>query len=269
MEVLISRFITDEDMDLCYFMGTDMQVAFFKRKDFLVFNHAKFFRRLVDHNIRIKSVHAPATDVYHQANNEFMTTLKTIRDTYKVKVITLHPQRGEKQQAKSYYRRLEEEIKEMGIILAYETFEEEAVNNKWISQLEEMHRYFDILNLSFLGITYDFTHATFEKCIDEVSSYNEKIKVIHLSDALRGKPLDMNEYHQHLPLGYGDYRITEFVDLLKAINYRNFIVLEYHPEYDHLLKGDAEALMKYINGDKTSLLELMEARRKNKKSVDI
>ncbi|MCG8571105.1 MAG: sugar phosphate isomerase/epimerase [Spirochaetes bacterium] len=261
MEILISRFVSDENMDLSLFTDSAMQVAFFQRKVFRNFDHSRFNKRLKDHQISVRSIHAPATDVYHQANNEFMDMLQTIIDIYQVNTITIHPQRGEKKQAKRYYQKLEEEIKKMGIILAYETFEEEAVNRKWISQLEEMHKYFDVLKFPFLGITYDFTHSTYEKSLEEVSRYHEKIKVVHLSDAKKDKPLDMNEYHQHLPLGSGDYKVIKFIDLLLNIKYQHFVVLEYHPEYDHLLKTDAQALQDYILGNQEPLLEIIEQRK--------
>ncbi len=260
MKVLISKFVTDESMDLIPFADSDMQIAFFKRKTFRDFDHERFYQRLIEHNINVASIHAPATDVYHQQNDEFINTLKTIQEVYKVKIITLHPQRGEKKLAKHNYRKLEQQIMDMGIILAYETFEKEAINIKWISQLEDMHKYFDLLKMPFLGITYDFTHSTYENCLDEVRKYNQKIHVIHFSDALRDKPLDLNEYHQHLPLGFGTYRVKDFIDLLIEINYQHIIVLEYYPEYDHLLKNDAALLRQYINGEKDSLLELLNAR---------
>lgn len=262
MEVMISRFISDKDMDLSIFNGSKMQVSFFQRSTFREFDHPYFYRRLLENNINIMSIHAPAADVYHYKDNEFINMLKTIKDIYKVKIITIHPQRGDKKEAKGHFERLEEVINEMDIILAYETFEKEAMNKKWISQLEEMHHYFDLLKFPFLGITYDFTHSTYEENIEEFKKYYEKIYVIHLSDALRNKPLDSNEYHQHLPLGYGDYRVVEFLDLIIEVNYAHFIVLEYHPEYDHLLKNDAFAVEEYLKGNKEILLSILEERKK-------
>lgn len=268
MEVLISQFVSDEEMDLSHFQNSKMQLAFFKRKTFWEFDHEYFLKRLKENNILIRSIHAPATDVYHQANNEFIRTLERIKSTYNIEVITLHPQRGERRQAKSNYRKLEQRIKELGLILAYETFEEEAMDRKWISQLDDMHRYFDVLKFPFLAVTYDFTHSTYERSLEEVSAYNNKIQVIHLSDALRDRPLDRNEFHQHLPLGYGDYRVEEFIELLIEINYKHFIVLEYHPQYSHLLQGDAAALEAYLRGDKEPLRAILRKRAKNRKTVD-
>jgi hypothetical protein len=119
--------------------------------------------------------------------------------------------------------------------------------------------------IPFIG---DFTHSTWEENVEEVAKYNDRIQVIHLSDALRNRPLDPNEYHQHLPLGYGDYRVLEFLELLERIGYAHFIVLEYHPEYDDLLRSDAAAVDSWFHGDRTMLLAIMEARRKELRPVD-
>jgi sugar phosphate isomerase/epimerase len=269
MNILISRFVTDPQMDLSDFKDSSMQVAFFQRKVFQEFDHELFYKRLIEHNIKIESIHAPAADIYHQKDNEFFNMLNIIKNIYKVKIITLHPQRGHRDQAREHFIRFEEEIKNTGLILAYETFEKEAINKKWISQLEDMHNYFDLLKFPFLGITYDFTHSTYEENIEEVTKYNEKIYIIHLSDALKDRPLDANEYHQHLPLGYGNYRVIEFLDLLIKIKYNHIIVLEYHPEYDALLKTDSHALTEYFNGNKNLLKNLIEERHKIKHTRDI
>jgi sugar phosphate isomerase/epimerase len=268
VEVLISRFVTDQAMDLSPFAGAAMQVAFFQRKTFNAIDHRLLYGRLRDHGIAVRSVHAPAADVHHRAGDEFMNTLRTIKDVYGVQVITVHPQRGEKESAKAHFRELEAEIRRMGIILAYETFEKEMMDRKWVSQVDEMHEYFDALEYPFLGVTYDFTHSSYEDNVEEVARYHDKIFVVHLSDALRDKPLDPNEYHQHLPLGFGNYRVAEFLDLLVGIDYRHFIVIEYHPEYDALLKTDAAAVAAYLGGNKAPLLDLMEERSRHRPSED-
>lgn len=268
MEVLISRFVTDGEMDLEPFAGTAMQVAFYQRKTFAEIDHRRFAERLRRHGISIRSVHAPAADVYHREGGEFINTLKTIKDAYGVRVVTVHPQKGDKATAKAHLAELEEDIRGLGVILAYETFEKEMMDRKWVSQVDEMHEYFGALDYPFLGVTYDFTHSSCEDNVEEVARWNDKIFVVHLSDALRDRPLDKNEKHQHLPLGYGDYRVAEFLDLLVSIDYRHFVVIEYHSEYDHLLKIDAAAVAAYLRGDKEPLLGLMHARSGARKEAD-
>lgn len=260
MEVLVSRFVDDADMDLAPFAGMPMQVAFYQRKVFHAIDHKRLSSRLADHGIAVRSVHAPAADVYHRKGDEFLSILRTIRESYGVEVITVHPQKGDKASALTHFRELEGRIAELGVTLAYETFEKEMMDVKWVSQVDEMHRCFDAFELPFLRVTYDFTHSTYEQSVEEVEANNSLIQVIHLSDALRERPLDPNEFHQHLPLGYGDYRVLEFLELLERINYEHFIVLEYHPEYDALLRGDASAVSAWFKGDRGPLEGLMAKR---------
>jgi len=268
METLISRFVEDEEMDLEPFAGASMQISFFQRKTFAAVDHRRFAARLREQRIAVRSVHAPAADVYHREGDEFINTLKTIKEAYGVRVVTVHPQKGDKATAKAHLKDLEEEIRRLGLILAYETFEKEMMNRKWVSQVDEMHEYFGALDYPFLGVTYDFTHSAYEDNVEEVARYHDKIHVVHLSDALRDRPLDPNEKHQHLPLGYGDYRVAEFLDLLVDIKYDHFVVVEYHPEYDPLLKIDAAAVDAYLKGNKKPLLGLMRARSGDRREAD-
>jgi sugar phosphate isomerase/epimerase len=268
VEVLISRFVDDPDMDLSPFAGSAMQLAFFKRSTFRSIDHGRLAARLREAGVSVRSVHAPAADVWHAEGGEFIRTLRAIKHNYGVEVITVHPQKGDKAGARSRFRELEAEIRELGVVLAYETFEKEMMDRKWVSQVEEMHRCFDAFEYPFLRVTYDFTHSTYKENIEEVALYNDRIQVIHLSDALRDKPLDPNEYHQHLPLGYGDYRVVEFLELLERIGYGHFIVLEYHPDYDSLLRGDAAAVSAFFRGDKGPLLSLIGKRRGAKATRD-
>ena len=261
MEVLVSRFVDDADMDLSPFEGASMQLAFFKRKVFHSIDHRRLRDRVRDAGITVRSVHAPAADVHHRAGEEFLSVLRTIREVYGVEVVTVHPQKGDKESARSHFRELEREIEALGILHAYETFEKEMMDVKWVSQVEEMHRCFDDFGFPFLRVTYDFTHSSRDDSLAEVEADNGLIEVVHLSDALRDKPLNHNEYHQHLPLGYGDYPVLEFVDLLERIGYDRFVVLEYHPEYDGLLRGDAAALAARFAGDRGPLERLVEGRR--------
>lgn len=261
MEVLLSRFVEDPDMDLGAFEGAALQLAFYRRATFHAIDHRRLAARLRAARIRVRSVHAPAADVYHRKGEEFLGVLRTIREVYGVEVVTVHPQRGTKETARAHLAELEEEIRALGLVLAYETFEREMMNVKWVSQVEEMHRCFDAFERPFLRVTYDFTHSAYEDNVEEVALWNERIEVIHLSDALRERPLDPNERHQHLPLGYGDYRVLEFLRLLERIGYARFLVLEYHPEYDAFLRGDAAALEAWFRGERAPLESLMEERR--------
>ncbi len=261
MKVLASLFVSGAGDDLSAVAGLPIQLAFYKRADFRNFDHGSFVKRLRDEGIKVESVHAPAADVFHDHGGEFIGTIETIKKYYGVDVITVHPQRGTKQHARQLYRKIEERIRELGVIIAYETFEEAGDRRKWITQMEEMHRYFDAIRYDFLCVTYDFTHSSPETNLREIRKFNSRIRAIHLSDALSDRPLSLDETHQHLPLGYGDYPVLEFLKELEDINYRGLVILEYLPQYHHLLKKDSFLLAAYFMGNQEPLREEIFRRR--------
>jgi sugar phosphate isomerase/epimerase len=189
--------------------------------------------------------------------------LTTIRDVYGVRVITVHPQRGPRRHARSLYRKIEERIAALDIIIAYETFEKHHEDRKWISQVEDMHDYFDALKLPFLGVTYDFTHSENPRNLQEVRHFHRRIHAVHFSDARSDRPLDDNEKHQHLALGYGDYAVLEFLQVLQDVGYAGFLILEYLPAYREYLRGDVELLDGYIQNGDPRFVEVVDERRKN------
>ena len=262
VKVLASLFVESVDDNLTPIEGLPIQLAFYKRSTFRNFDHANLLKRLNDKNIHVESVHAPAADVFHNEGNEFLNTIETIKNIYDVKIITVHPQRGTKKHAKNYYRKIEEHIRNLDVIIAYETFEEIHDHRKWITQVNDMHKYFDLLKFDFLGVTYDFTHSDFDKNLNEIKQFNSRIHAIHLSDARKDRPLDPNEKHQHLPLGYGDYQVIEFLEILQKIEYSGLIIVEYLPQYNHLLKQDTILLAGYALGNKEPLLSEYHKRRK-------
>ena len=251
MEVLLSKFIEDPDHDLTQLSDSPIQLAFYRRKTFRDFDHQGFKANLARHNIRVESVHAPAADIYHSANNEFINTLKTIKKHYGVRLITIHPQRGQRRQAKAYFKKMREILESLDIILAYETFEGEEAEKKWIYQLRDMHNYFCLLDYPFLGITYDFAHGQGEAGIREVEDYSDLVRIIHFSDALKEMPPEPEEHHQHLPLGMGEYPVIPFLDMLMKIGFKGYLIIEYWDQYHHLLKKDARAVNDYIRGKRS------------------
>jgi len=215
----------------------------------------KEINRLKTFGIKVESVHAPAADVYHTHGDEFINTLETIKKFYGSGVITVHPQRGDRRQARAQYKKIEERIRRLGIVIAYETFEMEHDNRKWITQVEDMHRYFDVLKFPFLGVTYDFTHSQPGKNLIEIRHFHSRIHAIHLSDAGSDQPLDENEKHQHLALGIGDYPVIEFLDVLEKIEYKGFVILEYLPAFRCYLQQDWRLLDAYAREKKAHFLK--------------
>ncbi|MHC4871179.1 MAG: sugar phosphate isomerase/epimerase family protein [Planctomycetota bacterium] len=260
MKILASHFVESVDDDLSHIEQLPIQLAFYKRSTFKDFNHQEFIKRLQILDITVESVHAPAADVYHAHGDEFINMLKTIKSNYQVEVITVHPQRGNRKHARSHYEKLEKQISELGVVIAYETFEKKHEERKWITQVEDMHKYFDVMKFPFLGVTYDFTHSENPQNLKEVREYNSKIKAVHLSDARTDKPLDENEKHQHLPLGMGNYSVLEFLEVLKAVKYQGFVILEYLPQFRHYLKEDFSLLENYLLRDDNKIIDVLNER---------
>lgn len=261
MKLLASLFIETPEDDLGNISGLPVQLAFYKRSTFRKFSHQHLLQRLMEQRITVESVHAPAADIYHSHGDEFINMLQTIRDTYNVRVITVHPQRGDRRQAKALYNRIEERIKELDIIIAYETFEPIHEERKWITQVEDMQRCFDALHLPFLGVTYDFTHAEPKKTAGEIRHFHKHIHAIHFSDARSDLPLDPDEKHQHLAPGFGNFPVMDFLNILQKIEYKGFLILEYLPAYQHLLHEDFAALQQFILGEPDSFIELYSRRQ--------
>ena len=264
MKILGSLFVASPDDDLSTISGLPIQLSFYKRSTFRNFNHTRMLKNLDDNGITVESVHAPAADIYHSHGDEFLSMLQTIRETYGVRVITVHPQRGDRRQAKALYKKVEEQIKKMDIIIAYETFEEIHEERKWISQIEDMHRYFDALKFPFLGVTYDFTHSDAARSISEIRHFHKHIHAVHFSDARSDLPLDPNEKHQHLALGYGNFPVLDFLSTLQKVEYKGYLILEYLPVWQHLLREDYEALQQYIRGSREAFLDLYSDRQNRK-----
>lgn len=263
MTLLGSLFVESPDDDLTAIEGLPIQLSFYKRATFRHFDHNRMLHRLKDNGITVESVHAPAADIYHSHGDEFIRMLQTISEIYGVKVITVHPQRGERRQARALYKKIEDRIREMKIIIAYETFETIHDKRKWISQLEDMHRYFDALKFPFLGVTYDFTHSEADKCISEIRHFHKHIHAIHFSDARSDLPLDPNEKHQHLALGYGNFPVIDFLENLRKVNYQGYLILEYLPAYLHLLQEDFSSLQAYLHGNRDLFLNTYSTRQQN------
>ena len=261
MDVLASHFVDDVNDDLSHIQGLPIQLAFYKRATFKGFDHEFFLSRLEENNITVKSIHAPAADVYHHHGDEFINMLGTIKKHYGVKIITVHPQRGQKRHARNLYGKIEDRIRELDVVIAYETFESIHDERKWITQVEDMHRYFDAMKFNFLGVTYDFTHSESPRNIKEIRHFHRRIHAVHLSDARSDMPLDPNEKHQHLPLGEGNYHVLDFLDVLTEIKYQGLIILEYLPKYRHLLKGDTLLMQDYTMGRRGPFLAVYHKRR--------
>ncbi|MEM2925816.1 MAG: TIM barrel protein [Methanocellales archaeon] len=182
-------------------------------------------------NIKVCSVHAPTIDVFDE---DFLDVLRFIKREYEVELISLHPQRGNRELAMAKLSELAGEINEIGVILAYENFPSSSY--KWIARARDMYSAF---NMPFLKLTYDTSHAEVENSLSEVEFCLRKIEAIHLSDQIKGD--------EHLPIGTGRYPVFELLSLLKVKQYSGCIVLEYMPWYEELLREDVKKVEAFLS----------------------
>ena len=228
MQILASKFIYLEEQKnltevLKPFKNMAVQLAFFHRRDFLQMNHKHIREVCTSLNIDIPTVHAPTVDVF---NEEFLEIIGRIRDIYDVKVISIHPQKGDIGMALA---KLEEYATELeDFTLAYENFPSPSGKRKWIHLPSEMYQKFE---LPFLKLTFDTSHLDNpDDCIEEFGGVSDKVAVVHLSDYNKGK--------QHQPLGAGCVPYEKFVRHLKEMNFLGFVVLEYMEEFEGRLIDD-------------------------------
>lgn len=239
MELSMSKFIYPEDIArlesiLKPFSNKNLQLAFFKRADFMTFDHYKIKELANKLNISISTIHAPTCDVIH---NEFLEILKLVKEVYEVKTVSIHPQRCLREEALIKLEQFKNEILALNITLAYENFyPTKRSREKWIYLPEEMY---ELFNQPFLRITYDCAHALVNnKTLEIFEKILDKVAIVHLSNRSNSR--------EHLPIEQGSFPIFALLDILKTKNFQGSVVLEYMPEYENKLFEDFEKVNKYI-----------------------
>lgn len=234
MRILASKFIYPQDEKnlaevLRPFRNLAIQLAFFQRRSFLQMSHGSIKEICNSLNIEIPTVHAPTVDVF---DKEFLKVIETIKENYNVKLISIHPQKGDAASALAKLDEYSGVLEDLGVILAYENFPSSAAKRKWICLPSHMY---SIFNLPFLKLTFDTSHLDSPSdCIEEFKMVCDKVAVIHLSDN--------DKRSRHLPLGMGCLAHQQFLEHLKACNFGGPVVLEYMYEYERRLIEDAHRL---------------------------
>lgn len=238
MQILASKFIYPKDEsslkeNLLPFRDIPLQLAFFKKSDFLKLNHP-FIKEVCDSlNIQIPTIHAPTTDVF---DSDFLKIIELIKKIYKIKIISIHPQKGNISLALAKLEEYSSVIRDLDLILAYENFPTWVGKRKWINSSQDMYLKF---KLPFLRLTFDISHLDNpSNCIKEIDKVFDKVEIIHLSDN--------NLKKQHLPLGEGTIPYEEFLKYLKERSFSGYIVLEYLSEFEFKLYPDLEKVLKLL-----------------------
>lgn len=238
MQILASKFIYPKDVKnlkdiFLPFQKLSLQLAFFQRKDFLKLDHSEIKDIYESLNIKVLTIHAPTTDVFDE---EFLEIVESIKKIYKVKVISIHPQRGDTNSALAKLEEYEDFFRSLDIILAYENFPSPVSKRKWIYLPQDMYSKF---NLPFLKLTFDTSHLDSpSECVKELNSVYDKVEVIHLSDRDSKK--------QHLPLGEGILPYKQFLNFLKEKDFKGFVVLEYLEEFKARLIEDLKRVSRLL-----------------------
>ena len=237
MLILASKYIypqDQKDLKACLFpfKNLKIQLSFFQKRDFLNLEHQKIKETCDLLNIEIPTVHAPTVDIFDE---EFIYFLNLIKEIYKVKIITIHPQKGTLNLALEKFKALNNKLINLGLTLAYENFPSNTKKRKWIYKPKDMYEKF---NLAFLKITFDTAHLDEpNNCLREFKKIYDKVEIIHLSDR--------DSKRQHLPLGEGRLPYLEFLEYLKNSNFKGFIVLEYLGEFQDRLILDLEKIREF------------------------
>jgi len=183
MQVLASKYIYPKDqknleVNFLSFNNLKVQLSFFQKRVF------KFKSSENERDLRFVkyrnsyTVYASTLDVF---DREFIALFNLIKKIYNVKIITIHPQKGDFNLAFKKFKDLPDEIKSLDLILAYENFPSNTVNRKWIYDAKDMY---DSFNFSFLKITFDIAYFDNSKdCISKLNEVYDKVKIIHLSDS--------------------------------------------------------------------------------------
>lgn len=234
MHIIASKFIYLKNQKNLFeilkpFKNLAIQLSFFQKQEFFKIDHKFLKKTCDDFDIKILAVHAPTVDVF---DKEFLSAIRLLKETYKVRLISIHPQRGSMSSALAKLEEYTEAIEDLDVILAYENFPSSLVKKKWICKPYDMYSCF---NLPFLKLTFDTSHLDSPlDCIKELERIYDKIAVIHLSDK--------NQTQQHLPLGSGFVPYSEFLEYLKSRGFEAPLVLEYMPEYEARLIEDLQLL---------------------------
>ncbi len=238
MQILASKFIYSKDKGnlkevLLPFKDLPIQLAFFQRRDFSEAEHDLIKEICKSLNIEIPTVHAPIIDVF---DPDFLKVIESIKKIYQIKIISIHPQRGEIESALAKLREYSSIIESLNLILAYENFGSSVAKRKWINSPYQMYLKFD---LPFLKITFDTSHLDSPSdCIEEFDRVSDKVETIHLSDRTLKR--------QHLPLGEGLLPYKEFLNHLKEKEFGGFLVLEYLDEFQDRLIEDLKRVSSFL-----------------------
>jgi len=209
--------------------GQEMQLNLPKKNELLYIDNAHLRKSIEDMGISMSIMHGPDLDVFHQ---EFCETLGWIRGNYGIDTLTLHPLRGDFENAMERFGQNKEELEGLGMKLSYENL---CATDRWLKHPEEI---MDV-PYNFIGSTIDISHLNPNTDLMSLEEkVFEKLDVVHLSN--------INGGQKHSPYREGIFPVKNFLCALKSDGYRGKIILEYAPQFRDRLGDDIIRLREFF-----------------------
>jgi sugar phosphate isomerase/epimerase len=215
LEVMVSlRLDPDFEESARQVAGQNIQLYLPRLRELYGLDNNRIRGILSDLEIGVSVIHSPAIDV---TRDDFVANLAWMRGNYGADTLVLHPQRGSYGVAKAQLEAKGQEIREIGVDIAYENLD---TNERWLTDPRQIVE----MGLPYVSSTLDLSHLPASTdLIALTDQIFEKLSVVHLSN--------QSGAEKHMPYRQGSMPVEEFLRMLRDRKYTGRIVLEYKKEY--------------------------------------
>ena len=232
VRILESRSITSETNPYKLLEGLDgqeIQLSLPRKRDLLYLDNKELRSALKEKNVKVKLMHGPDVDVFYK---DFAAMIGWIRGNYGIDTLTLHPSRGNFENAMELFDEKSKELGGLGLNISYENINDKK---RWLEYPQKISS----VNHKFISSTLDISHLhTDTDLLDLMEKVFDKLRVVHLNNIKDGK--------KDCPYKEGVFPVQEFLGFLKSNDYKGYIVLEYRPEYRDRIKEDLGRLREFF-----------------------
>jgi sugar phosphate isomerase/epimerase len=223
-ELLVSRFAESKTKlqdEIPTYQGIPIQVGFYNPGEFFNYDHIELNTICEDNGVRVKSVHTPT--VNFPDGEMYFDMLETIRDSYNVDNVTIHPTRANPLDAFKFFRKKTDRLDELGMVLMYENFDSDTSNKRWLPRAKNIVT----SDLPYVFLTYDTSHIDLHTHIlSELEDFSRRLGMVHLSNRTKDQ--------KHLPVHEGSHDLDPVIDFLSDLDV--FVTLEYHGREERLIE---------------------------------
>jgi len=202
-DFLVSKFIDPKKNikdQVAEVEGLPVQLGYYSPGPFFDLDHDMVFEICKDHDVDVKSVHAPTVDVF-DGPSKYFGMLETIRDAYEVYNVTIHPGRGNPLDAFKFFDKHSQDVEDLQMALMYENFDDTAPNMRWLPRAKNILT----VDIDCVFLTYDTSHVKMGRNIVwDLMGAGNWLGMVHLSDR--------THQEKHLPVGEGDQRLDEALE---------------------------------------------------------